>query len=86
MRFITWVLRVMFGLVLTCLSLPEMSQVWEQPKCQAIRRSGINARFYQASSSEMFGAAPPPQSETTPFRPRSPYGHETFFHAATCLA
>jgi GDPmannose 4,6-dehydratase len=30
-------------------------------------------RLYQASSSEMFGAAPPPQSEDTPFRPRSPY-------------
>ena len=41
---------------------------------EAIRRSGINARFYQASSSEMFGDAPPPQNETTPFRPRSPYG------------
>lgn len=40
---------------------------------EAIRRSGINARFYQASSSEMFGASPPPQSETTPFYPRSPY-------------
>ncbi len=40
---------------------------------EALRRSGIPARFYQASSSEMFGAAPPPQSETTPFRPRSPY-------------
>jgi GDPmannose 4,6-dehydratase len=41
---------------------------------EAIRRSGMNARFYQASSSEMFGDAPPPQNETTPFRPRSPYG------------
>jgi GDPmannose 4,6-dehydratase len=40
---------------------------------EAVRRSGIKARFYQASSSEMFGAAPPPQSETTPFHPRSPY-------------
>jgi GDPmannose 4,6-dehydratase len=41
---------------------------------EAIRRSGAKARFYQASSSEMYGAAPPPQNEATPFRPRSPYG------------
>lgn len=40
---------------------------------EAIRRSGIKTRFYQASSSEMFGAAPPPQSESTPFQPQSPY-------------
>jgi GDPmannose 4,6-dehydratase len=40
---------------------------------EIIRRSGYNPRFYQASSSEMFGASPPPQSETTPFLPRSPY-------------
>ena len=40
---------------------------------EAVRRSGIKTKFYQASSSEMFGAAPPPQSEATPFRPRSPY-------------
>ncbi|UCG10283.1 MAG: GDP-mannose 4,6-dehydratase, partial [Dehalococcoidia bacterium] len=40
---------------------------------EALRRSGIKARFYQASSSEMFGIAPAPQSEDTRFRPRSPY-------------
>src|SRR2546425_9404800 len=40
---------------------------------EAVRRSGINTKFYQASSSEMFGSAPPPQNEQTPFRPRSPY-------------
>ena len=40
----------------------------------SVRRSGIVTRFYQASSSEMFGAAPPPQNENTPFYPRSPYG------------
>ena len=40
---------------------------------EAIRKSGIQTRFYQASSSEMFGSAHPPQSETTPFEPRSPY-------------
>ena len=39
----------------------------------AIRRSGVKARFYQASSSEMFGASPPPQNEKTPFYSRSPY-------------
>jgi len=35
--------------------------------------SGKTVRFYQAGSSEMFGASPPPQSENTPFCPRSPY-------------
>ncbi|MEA4906516.1 MAG: GDP-mannose 4,6-dehydratase [Chloroflexi bacterium] len=40
---------------------------------EAIRKSGINARFYQASSSELFGSAKPPQNEDTPFEPRSPY-------------
>ena len=41
---------------------------------EAVRRSKRRIRFYQASSSEMFGSAPPPQSEKTPFHPRSPYG------------
>lgn len=41
---------------------------------EAIREVKVQCRFYQASSSEMFGAAPPPQSEKTPFYPRSPYG------------
>jgi len=40
---------------------------------ESIRRSGNNVKFYQASSSEMFGSASPPQSEGTPFAPRSPY-------------
>jgi GDPmannose 4,6-dehydratase len=39
-----------------------------------IAHGGRAVRYYQAGSSEMFGAAPPPQSETTPFYPRSPYG------------
>src|SRR5512136_2678600 len=40
---------------------------------EAVRHSGIKTRFYQASSSEMFGAAAPPQNEDTPFEPQSPY-------------
>jgi GDPmannose 4,6-dehydratase len=41
---------------------------------EAIRMIGLDCRYYQASSSEMFGATPPPQNEKTPFWPRSPYG------------
>ena len=41
---------------------------------EALRISEVPAKFYQASSSEMFGATPPPQSETSSFYPRSPYG------------
>jgi len=40
---------------------------------EAVRLAGVKTRFYQASSSELYGATPPPQSETTPFYPRSPY-------------
>lgn len=41
---------------------------------EAIRAVNPKIRFYQASTSEMFGASPPPQNEETPFSPRSPYG------------
>lgn len=40
---------------------------------EAVRLAGISPRFYQASSSELYGATPPPQSEESPFYPRSPY-------------
>ena len=40
---------------------------------EAIRTTGLATRFYQASTSEMFGLTPPPQNENTPFHPRSPY-------------
>lgn len=40
---------------------------------ESVRRSGIQTRFYQASSSELYGDSPAPQNEETPFRPRSPY-------------
>jgi GDPmannose 4,6-dehydratase len=51
---------------------------------EAIRLTGLKCRFYQASSSEMFGSTPPPQSETTAFHPRSPYAcAKVFGHAIT---
>jgi len=40
---------------------------------EAIRSAEVNTRFYQASTSELFGSTPPPQNEETSFRPRSPY-------------
>ena len=40
---------------------------------EAVRRSGVKSRLYQASSSELYGNSPPPQNENTPFKPRSPY-------------
>ncbi len=51
---------------------------------EGIRKTGIKTRFYQASSSEMFGSTPPPQREGTPFHPRSPYAcAKLYAHAAT---
>jgi GDPmannose 4,6-dehydratase len=46
---------------------------------EAMRLTGVKCRFYQASSSEMFGSTPPPQSETTGFHPRSPYACAKLF-------
>ena len=46
---------------------------------EAIRASGTDTKFYQASSSELFGSTPPPQNEFTPFHPRSPYGVAKIF-------
>jgi GDPmannose 4,6-dehydratase len=52
---------------------------------EAIRESGLEGpRFYQASSSEMFGAAAPPQDESTPFVPRSPYACAKVFAHQLC--
>jgi len=51
---------------------------------EAVRRTGVNCRFYQASSSEMFGSTPPPQNEETVFHPRSPYAcGKVFAHNIT---
>jgi GDPmannose 4,6-dehydratase len=51
---------------------------------EAIRRIGLQCRFYQASSSEMFGSTPAPQNENTMFHPRSPYAcAKVFAHYAT---
>lgn len=41
---------------------------------EAIRAAKVDTRIYQASTSELYGSTPPPQSESTPFHPRSPYG------------
>jgi GDPmannose 4,6-dehydratase len=51
---------------------------------EAIRELGTSSRFYQASSSEMFGASPPPQDEETPLRPRSPYACAKLFAHQLC--
>jgi GDPmannose 4,6-dehydratase len=52
---------------------------------EAIRRTGLDCRFYQASSSEMFGSTPPPQSETSLFHPRSPYACAKVFAHNTAV-
>ncbi len=51
---------------------------------EAVRELGSACRFYQASSSEMFGSAPAPQNERTPFQPRSPYACAKVFAHQLC--
>ena len=52
----------------------DVSGVGTMRLLEAIRAAKIDTRFYQASTSELFGSSPPPQNEQTPFHPRSPYG------------
>ena len=74
-RSITWRRSGMCGCRSTSRSSPgNTTGLGTARMLEAIRMVGIDTRFYQASSSEMFGATPPPQSEETPFYPRVPYG------------
>jgi len=52
---------------------------------EAVRASGVETRYYQASSSELYGSTPPPQSEATPFHPRSPYGVAKLYGYWACV-
>ena len=60
-------------------STAEITGVGTIRLLEAIRASGIETKFYQASSSELYGSTPPPQNELTPFHPRSPYGVAKIF-------
>jgi GDPmannose 4,6-dehydratase len=51
---------------------------------EGLRELGPSCRFYQASSSEMFGSSPPPQNEQTAFQPRSPYACAKVFAHQLC--
>ena len=52
---------------------------------ESVREVDLRPRIYQASSSEIFGATPPPQSETSPFHPRSPYAVSKLFAYWACV-
>ena len=52
---------------------------------EGIRKRSPNTRFYQASSSELFGSSPPPQNEKTPFHPRSPYAVAKLYAYWSCV-
>ena len=75
-RSITWAPRAMFASRSISRSTRPTSSAWARLRLlEAVRHLNRSkpVRFYQASSSEMFGAAPPPQGLDTPFHPRSPY-------------
>ena len=78
------------GLKVTCVSfdMPEytgdVTALGTLRILEAIRKTGIKTKFYQASSSEMFGAAPPPQNENTVFQPRSPYAAAKVYSYYIC--
>ena len=58
----------------------EVTGVGAARLLEAIRQVGLkDVRYYQASSSELFGSSPPPQNEETAFHPRSPYGAAKLF-------
>jgi GDPmannose 4,6-dehydratase len=62
----------------------EVAAIGTANLLEAVRQAELPARFYQAGSSEMFGAAAPPQNETTSFKPRSPYAcAKVFAHHLT---
>jgi GDPmannose 4,6-dehydratase len=52
---------------------------------ESVREVDLRPRIYQASSSEIFGATPPPQNETSPFHPRSPYAVSKLFAYWACV-
>jgi len=74
LRFITLAHSHTFKFLSRCRSTPDrLDAVGAVGLLEAIRSADIDTRFYQASTSELFGSTPPPQNELSMFRPQSPY-------------